>query len=192
MWISQTYLGTVSPESNVYLYYFFEDYARQPDVPAPILRMLGDLGYSFGDRVSAFAPMNDYRGHIKQEMEERFREFWWTFREKTPGIFLCRKPLNNFNPSTDEWLYFPITKETINDDRAAREFFQKLHRICVEIIEHRYPPDHNSKRSSILEAIYDAAQLKLTFMGAGVDLKPLISRVLQKGGSQAPANRNHA
>ncbi len=179
MWVSQTYLGDVSPRSNVYLYYFFEDYARQEDVPSTIRRMLGDLGYSFDDRVSAFLPMNEYRGHIRKEMMGRFQKFWPTFQQKTPGIFLCRKPLSEFDPTKDEWLYFPITQATITDDEAAREFFDNLHRLCSEIIEHRYE-DPKAQQSSFFKALYEAAQLKFTFFGAGVDLKPLVSHFKQR------------
>ncbi|WP_140848643.1 hypothetical protein [Sphingomonas glacialis] len=180
MWVSQTYLGKLAPESDVYLYYFFEDYARQSAVPERVLKLLADLGYNFRDSVSAFTPMDDYRGHINRELENKFMDFWGGFNGKTPGIFLSRVPLHKFDPESGEWIYFPITNDIVSDDVKAQKFFRELHRVCKEIIDHRYETEGRlKKQSSVFQALYDSAQLKLTFMGAGIDIKPIISRFVE-------------
>lgn len=180
MWVSQTYLGRVGEEAKVYLYYFWEDYSRQKKVPSRVLNRLAELGYSFREDVSAFVPMDEWRGLIQAEMEDKFREFWWTFKEQTPGVFLCQKPLSDFDPEDDEWLFFPITAQVVRSYTAATEFFTELHRVCQEIVENEPPTEEAHARRSFWSDLYESSQLKLTFMGAGIDFKPLISRYAKR------------
>jgi hypothetical protein len=175
MWITQTYLGNFDTSSDVYLYYFWEDYLGQADVAPSIQTRLAELGFAFKERVSAFSPMPDYRKHIRQEMEEQFRDFWWTFKDRTPGIFLSTKPLRQFDPSSDEWMFFQIPPALTHDEKAATQFFRSLHEKCREIIDR----PTKSERRSVLQDLYAATQLKLTFMGLGIDFKPLIARVVK-------------
>jgi hypothetical protein len=180
MWISQTYLGSPDPNSKVFLYYFWEDYARQKSVPPQVLEGLSDLGYDFRDKVSAYAPMESYLGMIREEMRDKFDRFWRTFAGKTPGIFLCRKSLRDFNPETDEWLFFEISDEILRDKKAAVAFFAKIHETCREIINHHYEADAAGREKGLLETLYDSAQLKVTFMGAGIDFKPMLDRFARR------------
>ena len=180
MWISQTYLGTPDPNSRVFLYYFWEDYAEQKEIPPQVLNGLSELGYDFRDQVSAYAPMNNYLGMIREEMRDKFDYFWRTFAGRTPGIFLTRTPLRDFDPQSDEWLFFDITDEILGDQKAAVSFFSSIHETCREIIKFQYSESEAEHERSFLETLYDSAQLRLTFMGAGIDFKPLLSRLSKR------------
>lgn len=180
MWISQTYLGSPDPNSRVFLYYFWEDYARQKAIAPQVLQGLSDLGYDFRDQVSAYAPMEGYLGLIRKEMREKFDQFWRTFEGKTPGLFLCRKSLRDFNPQTDEWIFFEIDDVILKDDRAAVIFFSKVHNACQDIIKYQYEENVGEIEKGLLQTLYESAQLKVTFMGAGIDFKPMIDRFVRR------------
>ena len=150
-------------------------------MPASVLKLLAELGDNFRDSVSAFTPMDDYSGLINHELGNKFRDFWRAFSGKTSSIFQCRLPLQRFDPKKDDWIFFPITDEIITDDAKARQFFRELHRVYSEIIAHRYgqAPDPRGTNMSVFQTLYDSVQLKLPFMGAGIDIKPILSRVAQ-------------
>jgi hypothetical protein len=176
LWISQTYLGEFSAPSKLFIYYFWEDYAKQKNVPAAVQSRLAELGYSFKNEVSVFVPMREYLGHVREEMERKFQKFWWTFKEKTPGLFLCRKSLKDFDPDIDEWFFVPIPNETAGDPEALTAIFKDLHTQCLTLIDKK----SNRTTGRFFDALYSSAQLKITFMGAGIDFKPLVSYMLGK------------
>jgi hypothetical protein len=182
MWITQTYLSNLNSHSNIFLYYLWEDYAQQKDIPEEVREGLGELGYYFRDQVAAYVPMRGYLGLIKAEMEEKFRKFWPTFSGKTPGVLLTTKPLNEFDPVSGDWLFFPLG-EAIKNPEALKFFFQNLQVKCQEVLSRHSRPEKVSE-GSMLREMFDSIQWKITFMGFGYDFKPLISRGLRKIGIQ--------
>lgn len=52
MWVSQTYLGCPDSGARVFVYYLWEEYKRQRDVPKVVLNRLTSLGRAFGKDVS--------------------------------------------------------------------------------------------------------------------------------------------
>jgi hypothetical protein len=184
MWISQTYLGSVGKDADVYIYYFWEDYAPQPGVNESVLRNLSDLGYSFREKVSVFVPQPGYLGLIREEMRAKFEIFWREFSGKTPGLFFITQPLDLFDPTRDEWLFLPMQEKLISNESDLLLFFQELHRKCEEVIEYNYqktrPEPWKLGSSGLLKALYDSLQLKFSVAGFGVDLKPLISHLQRR------------
>ena len=181
MWVSQTYLGNINEKSDVYIYYFWENYAQQPEIDDSVLDSLSELGYSFRDRVSVFVPRPSHLGLIREEMRNKFERFWRTFSGKTPGLFFITKPLSSFDPTLDNWLFLPITNELVADKPRLRVFFEELHKKCDTVILHNFN-ENNSELSiptsrKLLKALYDSLQLKVSVLGVGIDLKPIISHL---------------
>lgn len=181
MWVSQTYVGSIDLPSDIFIYYFWEDYAGQLDIPPELHNRLAELGYRFGDSVSVFVPMKSYLGHISQEMEKKFRKFWWEFQHKTPGLFICYKPLSKFDPNEDEYLYLPLPENFGRDPAQAESFLRDLYEKCRLVVGQGRPQTPPSKADSgILKVLYDGIQLKPSFMGFGLDLKPILSNLARR------------
>lgn len=124
MWVSQTYLGNIGQEADVYIYYFWEDYAEQSKVDDSVLKHLAELGYSFREKVSVFVPQSGYFGLIREEMRTKFDKFWRTFSGKTPGLFFITKPLSDFDPVSGDWLFLPIPSRLVADNALLTNFFE--------------------------------------------------------------------
>lgn len=177
MWVSQTYLGDVGTKAKLYVYYFFEDYARQDDIKADVKDRLGQLGYSFGGDVSVFVPQSEYIGLIRREMRTRFQKFWWKLQGMTPGLLIITKPLSSFDPSKDESVYLSLGNELVKDDAELTSFFQELHAGCEDIIGRHLadlPCDRQAEPGGLLAALYASLQLKIPLGLLTIDLKPLI------------------
>jgi hypothetical protein len=149
-----------------------------------VLQNLAELGYSFRDRVSVFVPQSSYLGLIREEMIQKFEEFWRTFSGKTPGVFLVTKPLSDFDPISDEWLFLPLPSQLVADKSRLSDFFRDLHGKCEEIISFNQgkaaSPPMKPASGGLLKALYDSLQMKPSIAGFGVDLKPLISQLQRR------------
>lgn len=168
MWISQTYLGCPDPDAKAFVYYFWEEYKEQKDVPAEILARLADMGRSFGSEVSLFAPIPDAQHEIRSELRNQGYDFFWgEIGPKTPGLLLTTKPLAQLEPHKDDYVFFPLQRVR----KEVENVFLSLHQACEEIRS-----KNNAKaESNNLRAIYDSLLLQPNFFGIGIDLKAIIT-----------------
>ena len=184
MWVSQTYLGRPDPDAKVFVYYLWEEYKRQTDVPKAIVDRLTEAGRAFGKDVSLFAPINGTQHEIRSEIRSQGYDFFWSeIGPNTPGLLLTDKPLGRFDPRADEYAFFPLPSRVVGNEDAITEVFRSLHAACASRLSQAdtsAKPSPNGK-PGLLDTVYESAQLKLTFMGLGVDFKPIISRFRRPG-----------
>lgn len=173
MWVTQTYLGHVEPDANLFVYYFFENYScEQKTFTKQVQQELEKLGEVFGDKVSLLMPNPRYAGKIEAEVR-RIRYLWESLRGNLPGLFVSRKPLKSLQPTDDGCIYVPF--ET-RDPANAAIVIQRVRCMANETISwdftHRLPPE----RPSFGERFGEAIELKPGIFGFRIDLKKLARR----------------
>jgi len=177
MWLSQTYLGQPESNAKLFVYYLWEAYREQSNVPKELIKRLSDAGISFGNAVSFFAPAPGNYHKIRTEIQNKaINELWHSFHDKTPGLFLTNKPISQLNPKNDEFVYFPLPKQGKGNEEAIEKAFDQLHRVCVEKLKE----DRNNSSRDLIRTILDAAKLEPSFMGIGMDLKQIVSYIFEK------------
>lgn len=173
MWVSQTYLGRPDPNAKLFVYYLWEEYKGQKDVPKFIVDRLVNAGRAFGGDVSLFAPISGTQHEIRSELRSQGYDFFWReIGPNTPGLLLAEKPLAEFEPHHDEYVFFKLPNRVSGNEEMIESVFNSLHDAC----EKRLKESDDKKEPGLLQTIYNSAQLKLTFMGMGIDFKPIISR----------------
>jgi hypothetical protein len=173
MWVSQTYLGCPDSNAKLFVYYLWEDYKRQKDVPKSIVDRLVSAGRTFGDDVSLFAPISVTQHEIRSELRSQGYDFFWReIGPNTPGLLLTEKRLSKFEPHIDEYVFFKLPNSVPGNEELIESVFNSLHNEC----ETRLKKTDDETKPGLLDTICDSAQLKLTFMGLGIDFKPIISR----------------
>ncbi len=132
MWITQTYLGEVEPNADVFVYYFFEDYVQsQRKLTQRIQSELEDLGALFGSRVSLLMPNPRYAVQIESELRDKFQSLWWDMAGKLPGLFVCTAPLPKLDPRSDQGHLFSLADAGVTQ---VSELVQRIRNICDEHI----------------------------------------------------------
>lgn len=132
MWVTQTYLGTVEPDADLFVYYFFGDYAEKKErFTQRVQRELERLGEVFGDQVSLLMPNPQYAGLMEAEVREN-RPLWESLHGNLPALFVSRKPLAKIEPSDDSSFYIPF--ET-NDPEKAAKIIQRVRGIANETLQ---------------------------------------------------------
>ena len=173
MWVSQTYLGCPDPKAKLFVYYLWEEYKRQKDVPKAIVDRLVSAGRAFGSDVSLFAPISGTQHEIRSELRSQGYDFFWReIGPNTPGLLLTEKPLAKFEPHHDDYVFFKLPNKVSGNEEMIEGVFNSLHEAC----EKRLEMTDGEKQPGLLDTIYDSAQLKVTFMGMGIDFKPILSR----------------
>ena len=97
--------------------------------------------------------------------------FGTKLEKNTPGLFLIDVPLGEFNPQMNEYLFFHLGNEVANNEKNLVEIFKTIHHECHKLIS-----KNDESESNLWSSLYDSAQLKITFLGFGIDFKPIISR----------------
>ena len=174
MWLSQTYLGCPDPDARAFVYYLWEEYKGQQDVPPEIVERLAGLGRAFGEKVSVFAPIPNAQHEIRSELRTHEYDFFWSrIGPNTPGLLLTDKPLARATQSHgDEYVFFPLPKGGTAESVA--NVFVSLHRACQEATGEK------QIGASLLRTILDAVLLKPSFMGIGIDLKAIVTNLLRR------------
>jgi hypothetical protein len=172
MWVAQTYLGCPDPNAKAFVYYLWEEYKRQRDLPKSLMMKLAELGRAFGADATVLVSMQGSHHEIRSEIRnQRYDHFWGEIGQNTPGLFVTDVPLGEFDPNRNEWAFFPLGRDTINED-AMVEIFGEIQEKCVAMIRAK-----SEKKKSILQTIYESLELKITFLGAGVNFRPILSRM---------------
>jgi hypothetical protein len=157
MWVTQTYLGTVEPDAKLFIYYFFEEYAKEQKNFTDIVQQeLEVLGEAFGDKVSLLMPNPRYAGRVEAEVRENMA-LWQSLRGNLPGLFLSRKPLVQLAPTDDGCIYIPF--ETNEPDQATA-IIRRVRQIANETLEYDYAHQPAPSRKSFGGMLFDALELK--------------------------------
>ena len=175
MELKQTYVGSPDPEAQLYVYYIWEDYKKQKDVPKAVMDRLASAGRRFRKDVLLVGPVPGDRGVIRSEITEKMGSaLSWEIGQSTPGLLLAGKPLKEFNPQEHEWAFFSLAgRESANEDVVEAVFVA----LCKEC-ERRLEQTDGSSDRGIVRAIFDSIELKPNFLGIGIDLK-VVSRIFR-------------
>ena len=179
MWVTQTYLGCPDPDAKLFVYYLWEEYKEQEDVPKEIMEKLASAGRAFGQDVTLFAPLPGAQHEIRSELRSQgYDFFWYKIGLNTPCLFLTTKPLGDLDPrrDMDEYSVFSLPREVAGYERTIEGVFLSLHEACV----HRLQEQGGCDNANFLERACNAILLQPNFFGIGIDLKPILSWVLRK------------
>jgi hypothetical protein len=184
MWVAQTYLGSPDPEAKLFVYYLWEEYKGQRDVPKAIIEKLAGAGRVFGKDVSLFAPASGTKHEIQSELRSQNYDFFWgEIGPNTPGLLLTENILRSFDPKRDGYIFFPLPKRVSQNEKAMEQVFESLHETCIQklgSIKASAEEPRVRQNDCLLSTVYESAQLKVTFMGLGIDFKPIISRFIRR------------
>ena len=173
MWLSQTYLGCPDPDARAFVYYLWEEYKDQQDVPPEIVKRLAGLGRAFGEKVSVFAPIPNAQHEIRSELRAQEYDFFWhRIGASTPGLLLTEKPLGKLDPHGDEYVFFPLPEGATGE--LVADVFLSLHQACYDATRGK------EKEASVLRTIVDAVVVRPTIMGVGIDLKEMVTNLIRR------------
>ena len=176
MQISQTYLGSSHPRAKLFVYYLWEDYKEQEDVPEAVIRRLDQAGWAFGKDVSLTAPSPGSLDNIRSEIRPEGKDsWWWQVGQNTPGLLLTTKPFGKFRPTKDECIFFSLPHEAARSEDAYEAIFEALHDQCERMLAQK----SGGAVVETLSVIYEAIEMKPSVFGFGIDLKKLITRLTQ-------------
>jgi hypothetical protein len=173
MWVTQTYLGEVEPNAQLYVYYVFEDYNReQKEFTSRVQRELEELGETYGHAVSLLFPNERYTARIGAETRS-IQDFWWTLQGKLPGLLISSKPLSKFDPKEGEYYLVQFPGD---DPKAAAQAVLRLRRITNEQLAYQFANQPQKTDESFWQRLLAAIEVKPGFGPVKLDLKKLAKR----------------
>lgn len=171
MWITQSYLGNVEPDAELFAYYMYRDYIDEDTTFTSRLQSrMEDLGDVFGDKVCLSMPNPRYAGRIEAEVREN-RPLWEAIHSRLPGLLLATKPLLQIESYDSSCFYVPfVSAGGVPDvDGAVR----KLKTIADEAITWSYKANERSDQSTFVDRVLQAIELKPGVGGFKIDLRKL-------------------
>ncbi len=173
MWITQTYLGSVEPDADIFVYYLYEDYVNeQKQFTEKVQEDLERIGDTFNDEVSLLIPNPKYADKIEAEVRE-IRPLWMHVKGSLPGLLISPVPLVKLDRFTDECYFIPF--DTRSRFRVAETIKNARSLISDELSIKRTNRDNEVKPS--YRKIGDAIELKPGIFGFRIDLKKLFSEM---------------
>ncbi len=164
MWVTQTYLGTVEPDAEVFVYYFYLDYVTdQQRFTAQLQHELEELGEIFGGKVSLQMPNPRYAGRIEAEVREN-RALWEALHPKLPGLFLSTSPLSRINAYDSSCFFVPLAS-------GVSHAVSQIKKLADEAITWGYQQQNQPKKPSLAERFFDSLELKPGVGGFKIDLR---------------------
>ena len=171
MWITQTYLGSVEPDADIFVYYLYEDYVNeQKNFTEMVQTDLERLGDTFNEDVSLLMPNPKYADKIESEVRE-IRPLWMHVKGSLPGLLISPVPLVKLDRFTEECYFIPfdvrsrfMVTDTIKKARSL---------ISEELSVKRTHRDNEVKPA--YRRIGEAIELKPGLFGFRIDLKKLFA-----------------
>jgi len=174
MWITQTYLGAVEPDAELFIYYFYANYVDdQKRFTAQLQRHLEDLGDVFGGKVCLSMPNPRYAGRIEAEVREN-KPLWEAVYCKLPGLLLSTRPRTEID-SYDSSCFF-VSFEGDMSTSGIDVAVSKIKSLADEAITWGYKDQSQKENPSFMDRFFDALELKLGIGGFKLDLRKLLRR----------------
>jgi hypothetical protein len=172
MWVSQTYLGVVEPDADVFVYYLFLNYIpEQAAFTERLQRELEGLGDVFGGKVSLLMPNPRYAGKIEAEVRE-IRPLWEAVYSKLPGLLVSTVPMSHITDYEDTCLFVPFEPLNILGLSMATNKIKTLADRTIAWTHKPVPADP----STFTQRVVDALELKPGVFGFRIDLRKLFRR----------------
>jgi hypothetical protein len=173
MWITQTYLGNVEPNANLFAYYFFLDYdSEQKRFTEHLQRELEKLGDIYGDQVSLLMPNKRYAGRIEAEVRE-YRKLWEAVYDELPGVFLSKKPLVQLSPEDNEFVFISFKDQ---DAKQVAATIREIRGIADDTLAHNFSDKQSPPKPSFVRRLADSIEVKPGIWGIQIDLRKFLSR----------------
>jgi len=171
MWITQTYLGSVEPDADVFVYYLFMNYIpEQLDFTNKLQGMLETIGDVFGGKVSLLMPNPRYAGKIEAEVRE-IRPLWEAVYSNLPGLLISTVPLTEIKSHGNNCLIVPFKSMDMYGIITATNIIKTLADRSIEWKNKPVRPD----REGFYQRLADSIELKPGIFGLSVDLRRLFN-----------------
>lgn len=167
VWVTQTYLGTVEPNADVFIYYLFEEYNWQMDFTEKIQLELEKLGEVFGDRVSLLMPNPRYAGRIEAEVRKN-EALWARISGKLPGLLVTTAPFVNIDPRSDECVFVSFEGQ---DSTAVAEVILKVRRLAGDTLSWKFANRKTARTEPVLERFWSALEIRPSLGFLSFDVK---------------------
>lgn len=172
MWVTQSYLGNVEPDADVFVYYLYLNYVdEQKRFTDRLQRELENLGDVFGGRVSLQMPNPRYAGKIEAEVREN-RALWEAVYSKLPGLLISTVPLAKIEDYDDTCYFVPFNTTLTLDVILAVD---RIKQLADRTIAWKHKPVP-AEPLSFSSRLADALELKPGIFGFRVDLRKLFRR----------------
>lgn len=172
MWVTQTYLGAVEPDADVFIYYLFLNYIpEQQQFTERLQRELEQLGDVFGGKASLLMPNPRYAGKIEAEVRE-IRPLWEAVYAKLPGLLISTVPLTKIERYDDSCLFVPF--ESMNT-LGLLTAVDKIKQLADQTIAWENKPVL-AEHEGFTQRLVDSLELKPGIFGFRVDLRKLFER----------------
>ena len=191
MWVSQTYLGEVEPDAQIFVYYLYEDYnSKQKAFTQRVQRELEKLGEVYGNSVSLLFPNTRSAARIGEEVRS-FQDFWWSLGKKLPSLLISSKPLSKFDFKDGE--YYVLDFVSL-DPKGAAQAVHRLRQLINEQLAYQFAHRPEMEQPSLFGELFAALELKAGFGPVKIDLKKVGDalakrrrRIMPKNSLQPPA-----
>lgn len=172
MWPSQTYLSALGSGAGIKIYLLWEDYTNdEVSQKNRFIDALSRFAHAQGHNADIFIPLAGAEDHITRELATVYEKRWWDLKDHLPAFLVLDKLLRDFDPRRDAGVLLTIPENAISEQEECSKFLKGLEREMAKIAKAAQGKNLSSVR--VLQAIYDAADLKFTIFGSGVDFKKL-------------------
>jgi hypothetical protein len=173
MWVSQTYLSIVDPDSDLFVYYLFEDYDdQQKQFTRRLEHELGRMGAAFGDKVSLFLPNPAYADQVENEVRNQ-GVIWDSLHGRLPGLLIARKPFAALTAYDDDCIFLPFAGQ---GPEEVAQTFSELRRLVNETLNENRRRNETPTDSPFGRRLIESIEAKPGFFGFRLDLKKLFRR----------------
>jgi len=172
VWVTQSYLGNVEPDADVFVYYLYLNYVdEQKAFTDRLQRELENLGDVFGGKVSLQMPNPRYAGKIEAEVREN-RPLWEAVYSKLPGLLISTVPLARIE-GYDDTCYFVQFNTALTLDLIIA--VDRIKRLADKTIAWKDKPVP-VKPPGFSSRLADSLELKPGIFGFRIDLRKLFRR----------------
>ena len=172
MWVTQTYLGAVEPDADVFVYYLYLNYIdEQQKFTERLQREIEALGDVFGGKVSLLMPSPRYAGKIESEVRE-IRPLWEAVYSKLPGLLISTVPLSKIKSYDDTCFFVPF--ESMNT-LGLLTAVDRIKRLADRTIAWKEKPA-KAEPEGFAHRLVESLELKPGIFGFRVDLRKLFRR----------------
>lgn len=172
VWVTQTYLGDVERDAQLFVYYVYEDYAEaQKCFTMKVQEELERLGTVYGPRVSLLMPNSRSSDSIESELRNRLDALWRTIQGKLLGLLVCSRPLSEFDFSSGDYVILPFADES---PQEAARVVSRVRKLLDDQLEWSQSVSQKVSSEPLWKRFFCALELKPGVGGIRIDLKKFL------------------
>jgi hypothetical protein len=169
MWVTQTYLGNVEHDSNVFIYYLFENYdIRQKEFTENVQKILEDMGIIYKANASLFMPNPEYAASDEFEIRG-INELWNSLTGKLPGIFISTIPLSKFDLQKGDYYFASLFK---TNPTMCANIIRDIKSLIDDSVSQAENTDADHEKN-FYKRLYEAIEATPEIYGFNIDLKKI-------------------